>query len=118
MPPIAGTLWQAAQLVPLNAGPSPSSAVSTSVKSSRPRRNSVNSLGVMPTSGSPGVDRRALSAGDQRRRDRGERPDSEAEPDPIKMRHRPVLLCVRAGTTSSPRMKLWPAPHMRVHSKV
>jgi hypothetical protein len=29
-PPIAGTLWHAAQLVPLKAGPSPSSAVSTS----------------------------------------------------------------------------------------
>ena len=31
MPPIAGTLWQAAQLVALNAGPRPSSIVSTEV---------------------------------------------------------------------------------------
>ena len=31
IPPIAGTLWHAPQLVPLNAGPSPSSTVSTPV---------------------------------------------------------------------------------------
>ena len=53
-PPMAGTLWQTAQLAPLKAGPSPSSAVSTSRKSSSPSRNSSNSAGVMPDSGSPG----------------------------------------------------------------
>src|SRR5687768_5936786 len=46
-------LWQTAQLVPLNAGPSPSSLASTSRKSSRPRRNSWNSTGVRPASGVP-----------------------------------------------------------------
>src|SRR5262245_21914447 len=55
-PPTAGTLWQTAQLVPLNAGPSPSAAFSTSRKSSSPRRNSSNSIGVIPGSGSPGAD--------------------------------------------------------------
>src|SRR5262245_30807269 len=53
VPPMAGTLWHTAQLVPLNAGPRPSSAASTSRKSSRPRRNSSNSTGVIPASGRP-----------------------------------------------------------------
>src|SRR5688572_14040889 len=53
VPPTAGTLWHTAQLVPLNAGPSPSSDASTSRKSSRPRRNSSNSTGEMPGSGVP-----------------------------------------------------------------
>ncbi len=53
MPPIAGTLWHAAQLVPLNAGPRPSSAVSTSRKSSSPTRNRSKSAGVIRAIGPP-----------------------------------------------------------------
>ena len=68
MPPIAGTLWQAAQLVPLNAGPRPSSVVSTSRKSSTPSRNSSNSAGVTPGSGSPGSTGARLRVGHQRGR--------------------------------------------------
>src|SRR5262245_3671362 len=50
---MAGTLWQTAQLAALNEGPSPSSGVSTSRKSSSPRRKRSNSAGRMPGSGSP-----------------------------------------------------------------
>ena len=76
-PPIAGTLWHTAQLVPLNAGPSPSSAVSTSVKSSSPRRNSLNSTGVMPGSGSPGRSRLRLRAGCDRAAASARPPDGQ-----------------------------------------
>ena len=87
VPPIAGTLWQAAQLVALNAGPSPSSAVSTSVKSSRPRRNSVNSVGVIPGNRVAQVHGAVLPAADQRRRDRRDRPDPEPDTDPLQCCH-------------------------------
>lgn len=43
-PPMAGTPWQTEQLTPSNAGPNPSSAVSTSAKSSSPTRNSRHAL--------------------------------------------------------------------------
>ena len=62
----AGTLWQAAQLVPLNAGPRPSSAVSTSRKSSRPEAELLELRGVMPGSGSPGCGRRVCAIASSR----------------------------------------------------
>jgi hypothetical protein len=57
-----------------------------------------------------------LSAGDQRRCNRRGRPDPEPDTDPLQGPHLRLLLADGSCTTSSPRMKWWPAPHIRVHS--
>ena len=79
VPPMTGTLWQTAQLVPLNAGPRPSSVASTSRKSSSPIRNSSNSAGVMPASGPPGT--AAPHLGNGQRGAEGRKRDGEEIPD-------------------------------------
>ena len=113
MPPTAGTEWHAAQLVPLKAGPSPSSAVSTSRKSSRPSRNSSNSAAVMPGSGSPGSGARVCAT----RTPVAAKTRAESDDDGPRRRAHFVSLS-RSTTTMVPRMKPWPAPQMREHSKV
>src|SRR5215813_5201923 len=50
-PPTLGTAWHSAQLFPLNTGPKPSSAFSTSLNSSRPSLKSFSCAPVRPGSG-------------------------------------------------------------------
>ena len=110
MPPMAGTLWQAPQLVPLKAGPSPSSTVSTPVKAFRPSRNASNSRGVMPGSGSPGRSDRSWPATGAVDRATAQAAASAAKRTTQRARH-------QSSTTSTPCMKSWPAPHSFEHSK-
>ena len=116
MPPIAGTLWHAAQLVALNAGPQPllGGFDLREVLEAQPEFREFGRRD--PGQRVARVHGPRLTAGDQRVAIAAAAQTPKPTRDRLECRHRLALLADGSRTISSPRMKLWPAPHMRVHS--